>query len=633
MRNRLILISILLCAASAFSQTTTITGTIKDLTNTVVSSGKVVFTLKPSVDTTISGNARFTPGAPITCYIQSNGTLLNAPQSGSCVVMSNTSLTPAGTSYRVDICPYMACASSFNFYAINSSYDISTIVPTPTTGPAQNFADVFSNQTIAGNKTFTGNTLFNGSVTGPTLFNGLLTATSIEQVVYVDQQPGSTPDVQFANALATAQTGSELYYQCAPGSVLPAFLSTVTVGVRVSIKLGGCIWTGPSSGYMFDVTTSGVSIFGVGKLKTDVRSNSNTDLIHIEPAARNDWEIANLQMDDVFVGRTAGSAVDGENGGGLNTVLGYIHDNLINGFENCIRLTGENDSLVANVRCQLALADHFYFQNGNTTICLNCYALGVQNGAIGIHYYAMNQSGVQGGQCSVNNGLCLVVQGTSSIPSDGFVDNGLDAEIGTYTGTNDLIQFIDVAGWVINGGDALSAGKSGVHCLGGGGGVINGLLMQSNTSYGLDASGTSPLGNVCNGVIVTNADWNGNGLGNINDPNKVVIGNITVASTYSSGVWTARGLTLTQSVGTVTTNGTAVSNGTCQAQPTVTLTGVAGTGSKVSWSYSGTPPASWLTGITVMPSVQSNTVIIYLCNPTAGSITPISETLNVSVTN
>jgi hypothetical protein len=184
MRNRLILISILLLSASAFGQTTTITGTIKDLTNTVVSSGKVVFTLKPSVDTTISGNARFTPGAPITCYIQSNGTLLNAAQLAACTVTTNTSLTPAGTSYRVDICPYMACASSFNFYAINSSYDISTIVPTPTTGPAQNFADVFSNQTVAGNKTFTGQTTFGGVVLGSSIFttftaqsaNGVLNA-------------------------------------------------------------------------------------------------------------------------------------------------------------------------------------------------------------------------------------------------------------------------------------------------------------------------------------------------------------------------------------------------------------------------------------------------------------------------
>jgi hypothetical protein len=123
MRSRLIQIMsfLFLLACSAFGQTTTITGVIDDLTVNPVTSGKGVFTLKPSVDTTISGNARFTPGQPVTCYIQSNGTLLNAAQTGSCTVVTNTSLTPAGTSYRVDICPYFSCSSSFNFYAINTT--------------------------------------------------------------------------------------------------------------------------------------------------------------------------------------------------------------------------------------------------------------------------------------------------------------------------------------------------------------------------------------------------------------------------------------------------------------------------------------------------------------------------------
>lgn len=47
---------------------TTITGTIKDLSQTIVSTGKVVFTLMPGIDTTISGNAIFT-SSQITCTI------------------------------------------------------------------------------------------------------------------------------------------------------------------------------------------------------------------------------------------------------------------------------------------------------------------------------------------------------------------------------------------------------------------------------------------------------------------------------------------------------------------------------------------------------------------------------------
>jgi hypothetical protein len=213
-------LSILFLAASAWAQTTTITGVIKDLTVSVVTSGKVVFTLKPSVDTTISGNARFTPGPPVTCYIQNDGTLKNAIQLSACVVATNTSLTPAGTSYRVDICPSFACTSSFNFYAINASYDISTIVPTPTTGPAQNFADVFSNQSIAGNKTFTGLTTF--GLTNVTTF----TACGVNAFLMV----GSSCYPNIAAALAaTPSTGG-------PISTLPHFAGTISSATNLGVS-------------------------------------------------------------------------------------------------------------------------------------------------------------------------------------------------------------------------------------------------------------------------------------------------------------------------------------------------------------------------------------------------------------
>lgn len=251
MRNRLILISILWCATSAFSQTTTITGTIKDLTNTVVSSGKVVFTLKPSVDTTISGNARFTPGAPITCYIQSNGTLLNAAQSAACVVTTNTSLTPAGTSYRVDICPYMACASSFNFYAINSSYDISTIVPTPTTGPAQNFADVFSNQTIAGNKTFTGNS----TLSGPIALAGSTTTCSLNGAAVLNAGCYSGADIG-------AQINSA-YAGCASSGcriIIPGGNYTFSTPINFATNNKFVLLQGEASGTQLTYTGTGTAV-------------------------------------------------------------------------------------------------------------------------------------------------------------------------------------------------------------------------------------------------------------------------------------------------------------------------------------------------------------------------------------
>jgi hypothetical protein len=232
---------------SAFASgqtTTTYTGVIKDLSQNVVAAGQVTFELRPSLDATISGFARFVPST-ITCSINQatagassaaraansvtisgltghtfvtndivtvsgmtdssfNGTftvgsttatsitypqtagntttgsgvisaLRSTPGPGSCTVTMNTALNPSGTSYRICIQPnYISPGSCFNDYAVVSSRDITTVIPTPTTSPAYTFVDLHSAQTVDGNKTFTGSTSFTGSLT-----MGALTATGI----------------------------------------------------------------------------------------------------------------------------------------------------------------------------------------------------------------------------------------------------------------------------------------------------------------------------------------------------------------------------------------------------------------------------------------------------------------------
>lgn len=84
--------------------------------------------------------------------------------------------------------------------------------------------------------------------------------------------------------------------------------------------------------------------------------------------------------------------------------------------------------------------------------------------------------------------------------------------------------------------------------------------------------------------------------------------------------------------GTVTTAGTAVTNGTCQAQTGITVTG-ATTTDVASCSLNAALPATWQTGIFLsVPVVTSNTVTVSLCNPTAGSITPAAATVRCTVT-
>lgn len=90
---------------------------------------------------------------------------------------------------------------------------------------------------------------------------------------------------------------------------------------------------------------------------------------------------------------------------------------------------------------------------------------------------------------------------------------------------------------------------------------------------------------------------------------------------------------LSQTIGSgnVTTAGTAVSAGACQAQTGITVTGAATTDNVIA-NIGATLPVSWQTGIVLSAHVTaSNTVTVYLCNPTAGGITPVATQVNVRV--
>jgi hypothetical protein len=176
--KRLLLILGLLVGISQAQTTTTITGTIKDLSQALVTSGKVTFTLQPSRDTTISGLARFSP-AQVVCLINASGLIKAQDGTSVCTLTMNTALNPPGTYYRVDVWPFNVKTSSFTFYAVLSTYDWSTVVPTPATSPFQNFVDVISNQTIGGNKIFSGNVT---AIAGQNSFN----AFSIDNILFVD---------------------------------------------------------------------------------------------------------------------------------------------------------------------------------------------------------------------------------------------------------------------------------------------------------------------------------------------------------------------------------------------------------------------------------------------------------------
>jgi len=220
---------LLFFASGAIAQTTTsVTGTVKDVTGTPIVSGKITFQFMPGPDATISGSARFslsqtncainqpqistvsraanvvtatlsaTPTQPFsigdvvnvtgvtdtsfngTGFTLTNvagggvtltwsqtagnasssggfvGGVLGKNGTGVCTLATNTALQPPGSYYVATVYAGGVKTSQFNFPTYLASQDISTTVPTPATAPFQSFVDVMSNQTIGGNKNFTG---------------------------------------------------------------------------------------------------------------------------------------------------------------------------------------------------------------------------------------------------------------------------------------------------------------------------------------------------------------------------------------------------------------------------------------------------------------------------------------------
>jgi hypothetical protein len=144
--------------------TSAISGTVRDLSNAVVTSGDVTFELVPGIDTTASGIARFTPST-VTCTITALGAVKALDGISTCTITQNTSLAPPNTAYKACIRPqFISPGSCFIMYATTSSIDITTVTPTPSQMPSYNLVDTFSNQSIAGNKTFTGNITFGGTL-------------------------------------------------------------------------------------------------------------------------------------------------------------------------------------------------------------------------------------------------------------------------------------------------------------------------------------------------------------------------------------------------------------------------------------------------------------------------------------
>lgn len=135
--KRLLAVILWLSIGASAQTLSTITGIVQSLDGYTVTAGKITFTLKPTVDTTIANSARFASFV-VTCKITANGQIKAANGTDPCTIKKNTTLSPAGTYFQIDICPYNACTSRLNAVLMLDNYDFSTIAPTPASLPVYN---------------------------------------------------------------------------------------------------------------------------------------------------------------------------------------------------------------------------------------------------------------------------------------------------------------------------------------------------------------------------------------------------------------------------------------------------------------------------------------------------------------
>lgn len=255
---------------AAQTVTTTLTGTIKDLAGNTVTSGRILFTssLKSGQDSTIPGTARFVPST-VTCLINASGNPVASPGgTAPCVITKNTAMSPAGTSYVVNIQPYnVSPGAIFNFYAIADTVDISTISPTPSQLPT-NYQGVQGPPGIP------------GCVTG-----GANTCITSPRVFYASQLGCASLNVNLNTGLKFDGTAAH-----DDGPCISSVLASATAQSGVIVVIDGAALVsgirGPAAGNWGIVGLGGglkadATIYGTGFYQ---KAGTNDDVIHNGPS-------------------------------------------------------------------------------------------------------------------------------------------------------------------------------------------------------------------------------------------------------------------------------------------------------------------------------------------------------------
>lgn len=456
----------------------------------------------------------------------------------------------------------------------------------------------------------------NVSVLGKAVFSGLSPWVDVTSSTYGAKCDGSTDDTTaFQNAINAAASGN-----------VNASLVYVPVGTA-----GMCI----VAGQLNADATSNVAIvggsnqnWGNGTLKPAIRFTGSTAPL-ISAKSSVGFSIINMTI-QYSNGAFSGNVVDISHGGSGIDSSGTIFQN--NDFTGLGGIAVSAACLISGDKANSVQVFHNTFNFAVTPICGAASGGSYANG----WFIWNNEFGAASGTLSgtyikgMKDGA-TVVGNVAENPTGNLMDNS------TVPCTGCVIQF-DVedeaagySGTYFNGNFSGSTFAGGFYQ--GGSSALGTFLSMPSGSSGISVKGASlrnlAVAFVFNSSNQTNIDFTGNQYSAITSFST----NFPASGVWDDNTGAKRYFGLVQFPGnTITTNGTAVNSGTCQSQPPITLTGVAGTGSKVAWALSGAPPATWQTGITVLPAVTANTVTLWLCNPTAGNITPAAQVVNVNVT-
>lgn len=358
--------------------------------------------------------------------------------------------------------------------------------------------------------------------------NTSLNATVFEKIRYADQFPGADACIKINNAiLDLPATGGTVDARAFEGTPSTNALLNCSGGVNLSVPmkllLGAATYSWTFSYPIFTITSSGVSIEGLGRAGTTILTPpANTTAIYAAQGL-DSTAIRHLEVKGNSTS-TSGFAIQIDAAASpANNSTFMIEDVYVNGGNAGVQAIRPINSTLKDVRVSATVADGFDFIGDGTTVtCINCYANG--DGGYGFAVVGIADATFIGGEADTNgkDGL-LAEMSSASQSTTGLTLSGLDIEANHGNG----IHLINAGGTSISGSVVINNGADGVQMCGGTGLSMSGGRIAHNGGYAVDLApsgctytGSTSAADVA--VVSVLADV-ANVSGFFNDPNHLAM--------------------------------------------------------------------------------------------------------------